>query len=768
MRLATTVATAILLLAAEAGRARDIEPYAEAIVDVRVNDAADTATLVVRLDEDGALLIRAVDLATLRLRTPDSTPVVIGGEAFHRFAGDGDVAVNYDSATQSVELSLPASAFVATRTEGASRPPVPQPTVTTGAFLNYDFSHEDADSGDSSGAFVEGGLFGLHGVVTGTGLARSDREERSVVRLDTTWTRDFPAQLASLRAGDTITSTGAWGRAARIGGIQFATNYSTQPTLVTTPLLSAQGEALVPSTVDVFVNGQRVANEAVPPGPFAIDNLPAISGAGQMQVVVTDALGRQQVISQPFYSASALLQAGLDEYSLEIGAIREDYTTESFRYGQLAAAGTWRRGLSNTLTGEGHFETSEDGTYAVGLDSAAQLGRFGVLSATLATGGDAEGDGWLGAIGFQRSGERLSLFASTQWTSERFAQLGSATLTDRPRQRSVGGIGLDLRDRGSLQFAYGVQDFWNARRAENFGLSYSLSLGAHGFLSLFANHNRANDDQTSAQLSWTMSLGERRSVSASIRNVPDGRGGDELEAVAGLQQNLPVGAGSGYQISASSSSDYALSYAYQGRAGQANVAAASRDGAEGWRVGALGGLAITRAGVMPSRTLERSFAVVKVADYADIPVYVENQLVAHTDRHGRVLLEDLRPYDANEIRIDPNALPMDASLSTPSLNVVPAYRSGALLAFPVRRAAPVTFRLRQSDGSPVPAGAMVRTASESVPVANDGLVYLEKGEEAQQASAEWLGGHCWFRFDRGTDPEPIPDLGEITCHADDP
>jgi len=54
----------------------------------------------------------------------------------------------------------------------------------------------------------------------------------------------------------------------RFGGVQFGTNFSTQPMLVTTPLLAAHGEAVVPSTVDVFVNGRPVASESVPPGPF--------------------------------------------------------------------------------------------------------------------------------------------------------------------------------------------------------------------------------------------------------------------------------------------------------------------------------------------------------------------------------------------------------------------------------------------------------------------------------------------------------------------
>ncbi len=110
-------------------------------------------------------------------------------------------------------------------------------------------------------------------------VARYGEDGPATARLDTTWTRDFPDRMATLRVGDSISTPGPWGRAVRFGGLQFGTNFSTQPMLVTTPLLAAQGEAVVPSTVDVFVNGRPIASEQVPPGPFSIDRLPVLTGA---------------------------------------------------------------------------------------------------------------------------------------------------------------------------------------------------------------------------------------------------------------------------------------------------------------------------------------------------------------------------------------------------------------------------------------------------------------------------------------------------------
>ncbi len=109
---------------------------------------------------------------------------------------------------------------------------------------------------------------------------RQSRSRRQLARLDTAWTRDFPDRMATLRVGDSFSSPGGWGRAVRFGGVQFGTNFSTQPMLVTTPLLAAHGEAVVPSTVDVFVNGRPVASESGASRPL-LDRPPAGADRGR-------------------------------------------------------------------------------------------------------------------------------------------------------------------------------------------------------------------------------------------------------------------------------------------------------------------------------------------------------------------------------------------------------------------------------------------------------------------------------------------------------
>jgi outer membrane usher protein len=761
--LATSVVLAWAAAAAAEPPARPLEP---AIVEVRVNDQADTSTFIVRHDTDGTLLIRTEDLAQLRVRTPARGIVLVDGERHVRVGAELGARVVFDEATQTASITLPPSAFIATRSSALS-PDVPRVTpAALGGFANYDLYGEQVDDRSSLGAILDLGVFGPRGVLTNSLVGRDDDETSGAVRLDTTWTQDFPERLATLRVGDAISASGAWGRSARFGGVQFGTNFATQPTLVTTPLLAAQGEAIVPSTVDVFVNGRRVASEDVPPGPFTIDRLPPITGAGQMQVVVTDALGRQQVIAQPYYSGRTLLRAGLDEYSFEAGTIREDYGLRSSAYGDFVAAGTFRRGITDRFTAELHAEAQAGGAAAAGVDTAWQVGEIGIVSLTGAAGGDGT-LGFLGGAGFERSGQRVSLFLRTLYATEDFAQLGTADQDDRPKLRSFGGFGLDLGHWGNLQVSYGQQSNWTTPSNETVALSHSVGLGGWGYLNFIASRSTSEDSSTDLFLTWTRPFGERRNASLSAQQSPDAIEDEQLEAVATLQQSLPAGSGTGYYVSLSSNEDAQLDYALQGDAGLIGVQYARRNGTDGWRANANGGVAITGAGVMAARRLDQSFAVVQVADYPDMTVFVENQPVGRTDRKGRVLLDSLRAYESNGVSIDPKELPMDAMLATPATSVTPAYRSGPVVRFPVVRASATTLRLLLQDGSPVPAGARVQTRNEQVPVAMDGLVYLTAAAGRHEASAEWQGQRCFFSFDRPEGDDPLPDLGNVTCRADD-
>ncbi len=287
-----------------------------------------------------------------------------------------------------------------------------------------------------------------------------------------------------------------------------------------------------------------------------------------------------------------------------------------------------------------------------------------------------------------------------------------------------------------------------------------------GYLGLFATHTDSGATDSSILLTWTMPLGERRSASSAVQYSPDPVGSDGgLQAMATVQQNLPTGSGWGYNVSLSTRDEANLGVAYQGHAGLATLDYSRRGDSSGVRAGATGGVAITGAGVMPARRLEQSFAVVQVADYADLTVFLDNQPIGSTDAKGRVLVDALRPYQRNEISLDPTQVPMDGAIDQSAIGVTPAYRSGALVRFPVTRAMAATARLVQRDGTPVPAGATATFtgAGTSFPIALDGLLYVEGLRASTQTRVTWREGECRVTLRRPAGNDPVPDLGTLQC-----
>jgi outer membrane usher protein len=238
-----------------------------------------------------------------------------------------------DERTQELNIEGPPDIFAAT-VLGVPRERFAElGEIHLGGFLNYDllFQHQDADS--SLDGVLELGLFHRLGVGTTTALARDIGDRSAFTRLETTWTADDPGRLSTLRLGDTIGRPGAWGRLVRFGGVQWGTNFAIQPEFITFPLPTLSGEARIPSTVELFANSALRLQQSVPPGPFEIPNVPLITGAGDVQLVVRDLLGRQRVLVVPYYVSSALLRAGLTDYTFELDFERDNFGIESNDYG---------------------------------------------------------------------------------------------------------------------------------------------------------------------------------------------------------------------------------------------------------------------------------------------------------------------------------------------------------------------------------------------------------------------------------------------------
>jgi outer membrane usher protein len=717
------------------------------------------------LRAQGRLYAAREHLARWRLRVPESVPLIHQGIEYYPIDELPDAHWELDASRQALSLTAGPEAFTGTVATApgatASNPILPQP----GGFLNYGVSaaHNEAET-RRSGVF-EAGFFGGLGVLTSSHLATELEDSSSWVRLDTTFTRDDPARLTTWRLGDAVTRAGAWGLPVRFGGIQYGTKFETQPGFVQYPLVNALGQATLPSTVDVFVNNALVTRRSVPPGPFAVTDIPVVTGGGEVRMVVRDILGREVVFTQPFYGSTALLRQGISDYSFEAGALREAFGLESGEYGEALAVGTFRHGFTDSFTAEARGEATESSTTAGGA-LAARLGTFGVASASLAASDGEDGGGTLVGAGFERSGTLLSFGARTLAATEEFRQAGLLEGELPRRRQSIANIGVNLGAVGSLSLTRASQSFYDREdvgvttlsysvpvaRLAHFGLTAVRTSGALGGSSVFATLAIPLDPLTSATLGVE-------------RTSPRGGGESETVASASLQRSLPVGEGWGYAVRARDEDLYGNVALRTGIGTYALEAARVADGDTSTRLSAAGGVGIIGGHAFLSREITDSFGVVRVADYPNVRVLQDNQVVGRTDGEGYAVLPRMRAYDRNPVSVDPRDLPLDASIGALSLYASPYFRSGVLIDFPVRRVRAATLRVVLENGADLPSGALARVegAAETFPVALGGQAYLEGLERQNRIVFTWRGQRCAIDVSYPPVDDPLPDLGVFLC-----
>ena len=748
----------------------------EAVLEVTLSDTQPGEMMVVLRDAEGRLYLEDKDFPRLRLHVPQTAPYMYEGRRFFEPKAIKGCSVAIDESLQRAVITAPASTLDTTHLSAAERRSPDVTPASPGAFLNYQLSAQQIDGQNLGGAYAELGVFAGAGVLTSTGVARYGGTgtgiDNQLVRLDTAFTRDFPATLETLNLGDAISDGASWGNAVRYAGVRWSRNFGLRPDLLTTPLLATSGTATVPSTVDVFVNNQLVTSSQLPPGPFVIDRLPTVSGTGDVSVVVRDALGREQVVTQTFYSSTTLLAQGLTQYSVNLGKIRDDYGLESNQYGPLLGEVSYRRGITDSFTLEGHGEYLAGDSHAAGVNAAFAAGSVGVVNVTAANGGDSSGSGWLSGVGIEHRGTNTSFIASSLWATSEFSQVGEPLDPAlRMRQRNLLQTGMGLGRFGSLSLAYVRQTYRDAPTQQTLGLTHSISFGRGGALNLTLTRTRTAADlsssaqsSTSAYLIFVVPLSSRRAATLAAVGG-SGSGAPANEVIASLTMSPPVGPGSGYRFSASTAGNYDADWRQQFRSADLELEVARNQGLDGRSAYLSGAMTFLDGQLNTTRTVNGSFAMVDVAGLADVPVYVENQLTTHTDASGRALLYNLRPYEANRISITPEDLPLDTSIAASSTIMAPPYRSGVIARFPVERVRSGTFRLVTDDGKPLPVGAVVTLKGVQFPVVLDGMVYVTGYDHGMAAEASWAGGHCRFRLEPPPPDDPLPDMGTVTCHT---
>lgn len=642
----------------------------------------------------------------------------------------------------------------------------------TGVTLNYDIVNTLAGGNVGSTGSLDLRAFSHSGVVSSgwlayAGAATNDTSTNRPVRLDSTYMFSDVNTLRRYVLGDFVTSGLAWTRPVHLEGVQIRSDFSMRPDLVTFPLPSLMGSAAVPSTVNVLTDGNLVVSGQVAPGPFEVPQLPVVSGAGNISMTLTNALGQQVTVSQPFYASSALLAPGLQTYAAQAGLVRLNWGSVSNDYGQVAGTAIYRRGLTSKFTIEGSAE-STSGTTMAGAGGVTQVANLGILNFAAAV---STGSGQTGAqfsVGAQRIGRRFSIGASAILTSGTYRDVASVNGSVFPQRQISAFTSLSSKRFGSVGVAYVESDqnadanpsYVSVQNSQVVSVSYSLQFRK---VSIYASEfsNLANAGGSNGmQFGLTIPFGRRSS--ANVSATSDGNAQLQVQKSAASIGDWGYAA----YVSAGNSNHEFAQVQYKSPVGLFTTGVDRTGGQTTLRMETQGALSVVDKGVFPSNTIYDSFAVVDTSPMAHVHVFQENRDVGSTGSSGRLLVPDMRSFDLNHITIEPTDIPADATINDASQRVRPQDRSGVVVRFPVKLSHGALLQLVDEAGIPLPVGSMakLRATGAIVPVGYDGDAYIEDLDRRNEVEVELPdGGRCSVVYDYRPKPGDIPTIGPLRC-----
>jgi outer membrane usher protein len=734
-----------------------------------VNDSDTQEVILYIKDKQGRLWVSAKNIEAWRLRIPNVLPVTYDNEKYYSLSQFPGLTYKIDNENLIIRIKAPFQLFEANMINANASQINKFISPSPGLFFDYnlfDTKQAGPEADNLFTGFFQLGMFNPYGVGTTSFINQNAPNTETFLRLLTTWRYDNPDRMWTFSAGDDVSAVTNWSSSVNFGGFQWGTNFTTQPNFITFPQPGVAGQANVSSALELYINNTGVLQQKISPGSYQVYNIPYIDGFGNMSVVQTDIMGRQQQVTIPFYSSTNLLKSGLADYTYEFGMIRQNLGLTSFDYARFLAAATRSVGINDKFTFQWHVEGLSD-QQTLGFSAFQQLSTIGIFngSAAISHINVDNKDGGMLMAGFQRQALNYTINISSEITTLYFTQQGITPGDFSPRliNQVAGGFSFSGN---SISAIYIRQINRDLPGNNSISATYSRNVLFGIALSISGISNLGGTKNKGVFFSLTRALGE--STSGSINNSIQN---DSHQESIALTRGLPQGPGYGYNLigsTGSSINNKLGSLSLQNDIGTYEGSVIQNNGQTTYSLNVQGSAVYLGGQSYLTRNLQgNSFGIVQLPGYSNVDVYINNQLTARTDKNGNALIPDLLPYQQTDIKIDPNTLPISANITETSVTVAPYYSSGIIVPFNVQHVNGFTLTLKQASGDFVPEGSTIKVQGqedESI-VGSNGEVYLTNISGVTALDVSWEGHACKAVVSAPLNDldKSIPDIGTLIC-----
>ncbi|WP_101664799.1 fimbria/pilus outer membrane usher protein [Acinetobacter pittii] len=762
--------------------------YIQLFLNISVNSNISKDLISVRQDQDRKLYIRSRDLKTLRLKMDEH----ISDNQWVCINDLNGIQFKYLENEQSLNLKVPSNMLtgysVDLNGQQVTSPRLLKMKPLNAAILNYSLyqtmtNDENVFSGTAEGIF-NSAIGNFSSGVLYNGSNETSYSHEKWVRLETKWQYVDPEKIRIYTLGDFISNSPDWGSSVRLAGFQWSSAYSQRGDIVTSALPQFSGSAALPSTLDLYVNQQKIYSGLVPSGPFDIKQLPFISG-NEVTLVTTDATGKQSITKKPYYFSSKILAKGINEFSVDVGVPRYNYGLYSNDYDDATfASGAIRYGYSNSLTLSGGAEASTDGLSNLGTGFAKNVLGIGVINADIAASQYKDENGYSALLGLEgRISKNISFNTSYRKVFDNYFDLARVSQVRYLKDNQI-----NAESQNYLNYSALADEIFRAGINYNFYAGYGVYLGYNqikysdnsykllstnlsgsldknwGFYaSAYKDYENHKDYGVYFALRYTPS-----SKVNAITSVSSDSGSLRYrQEIFGLSEPQigSFGWGGYVERDQDANENNASIYAsYRARAAYLTGRYNRFGDNDQVAVSATGSLVAAAGRIFAANEIGDGYAVVINAG-PQSQILNGGVNLGATDKSGRFLIANLRPYMSHHIYLDPSYLPLEWEVNSTNQTVFVGYRQGTLVDFGAHQVISGLVKLVDQNNSPLMPGYTVRiNGQQNGMVGYDGEVFIPNLLKQNTLEVDLLDhGSCQVDFAYENKQYSAKKLGPYVC-----
>lgn len=682
---------------------------------------------------------------------------------------------HFDSSEMRLNIQLP-QLYITNTARGSVSPELWDSGVAA-AILGYNLNgYQSTSAGMEQKSFYAGLNSGLN---VGAWYLRHNGSYNweslrggSYSAINTYLQRDVPALRARALAGQANTRGDVFDTLP-FTGIELATDERMLPDSQRGYAPEIRGIARTHAKVTVRQSGSVIYQTTVPPGSFLIDDLYPTGYGGDLDVTVEEADGTQQSFSVPYASVVEQLRPGSTRFEVVGGLLRSDSLPDDIALYQ----GTLRHGISNSITGYGGLQVSQDyyallGGAAVGTGLGAFA--FDVTQARVhlhdssrqASQGQSyrlsysknisETQSNLSVAAYRFSSSGYMDFMTAQQTRAAIARGKPEQSPSHSRQRfSITASQGMPGDWGQLYISASVQDYWDQGGSdEQYQLGYNNSYGSltYGFSAGRTYALEGSEDTW--LLTFSLPLGRsdssyRPQLSLQLAHDTSGRTGEQasLSGTGGDEHQFSY-SGTAMHSNQGVGTSGALNAQYRTPWSNLNAGWSGGHHYHSESLGANGTLVAHSGGITLSPYNSDTFALIeaKGASGASVSGYPG----VHIDPFGYALVPYLDPYQMNDITLDPKGANSDVEMVNTEKKVAPYYGAIVKVKYGTKTGTPILVNATFENQS-VPFGAdVLDEQGRSVgSVGQGGQVYARVEQSQGELAVRWgneAEKTCYLRY----------------------